>query len=207
MARETQIRRRRTLLQLTMAVIAVGVIAIPLSACSGRRPLLVVRPSTRPVSIWCRGATWGTRVLNITNAQYPVALGCGSGFPSGFPVAVQQVTYVRPPGATETLALVLVHCASGTPTPSSFYAFAPGKRRRPNRASSRCCWRLPFPGPTFLWYAGHFRVSGATVTMAARGVGANSAICCPNVSTTMRWTFEGHRFVRIAEPIRTKSGR
>jgi hypothetical protein len=194
MARGTQIRRRRHLLQVSVALVAVCLLVVPLAVLGRSTP----RPSQAISSAPYRLVSWSHVKypgLNVADAQYPIQMGCGPGFPGLFPLSVQQVTYVRPPGAGETLALVLVKCQSGTPTPSSFYAFAPGR----SAAHPRLLQVLlapPNPRVDVLWYASHFQVHGTTVTLKARGVTPSGTICCPNVSSTMQWAIEGHRLVR-----------
>jgi hypothetical protein len=115
-----------------------------------------------------------------------------------FPVHVQQVTYIHPPGAQTTEALVLVRCESATPTPSSLYAFAPGGATKPRLL--QVLLAPPNPKSDVLWYADHFRVDGSTINLVARAAKGSSAVCCPNSHTTLRWRIEGDRFVNENHP-------
>jgi hypothetical protein len=192
--RGTQIRRRRrSLTQATAIIVAACAVIIPLGVLGNTTPTSqpgVDASAFRLVS-WSRVAYPG---LNFSDARYPQEMGCGSGYPSIFPAHVQQVTYIRPPGTKRTLALVLVKCESGTPTPSSLYAFAPGSSRTTPHLL-QVLLAPPTPNPDVLWYAQHFEVVGNLVSLPARGVTGNAAICCPNISTTLRWRIEGDRFV------------
>jgi hypothetical protein len=191
MARGAEIRRRRRLLQATLAVVAICLVIVPLGLLDRGAPRTgeaVGSAAYQDVS-WQRVTYPG---LNLANAAYPVEMGCGPNFPGMFPIDVQQVTYLRPPGESATLAVVLVHCASATPTPSGLYAFAPGR----SAAHPRLLQVLlapPNPKIDVLWYANHFHVNGSTVSLVARAVTSLGSV---QTSTTMRWTFEGHRFVK-----------
>jgi hypothetical protein len=46
-------------------------------------------------------------------------------------------------------------------------------------------------------YAQHFTVSGDTVSLHAKGVTQNNAVCCPFISRTFRWKIASTR--RIAQ--------
>ena len=82
MTRGTQIRRRRTLAQLTLSVIAVLAVLVPLLTLEQSSPTpthAAVNPAVafRLVS-WQHVAYPG---LTLATAKYPVAIGCGPGFP------------------------------------------------------------------------------------------------------------------------------
>jgi hypothetical protein len=204
MTRGVEIRRRRRLLQATLAVIAVCLVIVPsgiLTKSAPRTGVTVGAGAYQEVS-WQHVTYPG---LNVANATYPVEMGCGPGFPGMFPVGVQQVTYIRPPGGSETLAVVLVHCASATPTPSALYAFAPGRSATHPRLL-QVLLAPPNPKVDVLWYASHIHWNGHTVSLAARGVTTSGSNCCPQVSTTMRWNVAGHDFVKQSEPVRPLSG-
>ena len=191
--RGTQLRRRRYLTQATVAVVAVCAVIIPLSVLTNTTPAprQAINSSTFRLVAWSHVAYPG---LNVSDARYPAQMGCGPGFPALFPVHVQQVTYIHPQGTPNTLALVLVKCESATPTPSSLYAFAPGRSATTPRLV-QVVLAPPAPKADVLWYAEHFTVVGDVVSLPVRAVSGSGPICCPNRSTTLRWKFEHGRFV------------
>src|ERR1700728_951192 len=139
--------------------------------------------------------------LNFANVAYPRSLECGSNStPTStgyvFPVDVQQVAYVRPAGTSSRIALVLVRCMSGTPTPSALYAFdSPRGTTGPHLF--QVLLAPPSAGTKTLWYASGFSSSNNEVTLTLKGVRGNAAICCPNVSATAIWTWNGTRFQEV----------
>jgi hypothetical protein len=191
--RGSHLRRRRYLTRATVAVIAVCSVVIPLGVLGTNTPTTEQSANSSAFQLvsWSRVAYPG---LNFSNARYPARMGCGPGFPSIFPVHVQQVAYILPARTKVTVALVLVKCESGTPTPSSLYAFEPGR----NPSTPRLLQVLlapPNPKANVLLYAEHLRVSGNTVELPVREVTGSAPICCPNVSTTLHWRIEGDHFV------------
>jgi hypothetical protein len=131
--------------------------------------------------------------LNFADTRYPGNIGCNPGSEYGFRVQVEQVTYVRPASSRGTIALVLVHCNAGTPTPSSLYAFkATARTAQPQLVQTLLA--APRPGASVLWYATHFGVSKDSVSMPVTGVTGKAGICCPNVSLTMRWSYARSHF-------------
>jgi hypothetical protein len=137
--------------------------------------------------------------LNFATIQYPRPLGCGqnsSPTPTGFvfPVDVQQVSYLQPTNGPR-LAIVLVRCLSGTPTPSSLYAFdgvEPGGH--PHLFAALLAPPQSGAGPS--WYGNSFSTSGDEIVMSAKGVTGSTPICCPNVGALMRWAWNGDTFTR-----------
>ena len=141
--------------------------------------------------------------LNFALTPYPHALGCGrhsAPLPTGevVPVDVQQVSYLQPRDGPR-LAIVLVRCLSGTPTPSSLYAFnGVGPNAHPHLFAVLLA--PPRSGAATLWYATGFTTSGSRIKMTPKGVtGSDSAgICCPNVVAHMVWTWTGLSFSQSA---------
>jgi hypothetical protein len=193
-ARGRQIRTRRRSLALACAVVLLGAVVTPLA--------LLGRPSPsneqgRPAAAFSLVAWHAVAYpgLDLSTAAYPAQTGCTAGSPDGFHIEVQQVSYMTLDNAP--MAIVLVRCDAGTPAPSSLYAFAPV----PGSTTPRLAQVLlapPDPRTDTLWFAHGFSISGTRVELPAKGVTGSAAVCCPNVSTTMVWQWDGPHFVQIA---------
>jgi len=136
--------------------------------------------------------------LNFSKVTFPGNIGCDPGSAYGFTVDVQQVSYIQSAQGTP-IALVLVKCDAGTPTPSSLYAFTV----KPGSSEPQLLQTLLAPAEPLaqvLWYATGLSISEDAVVLPSRGVTGAAAICCPNLSEDMRWVLRGGRFVQVSEP-------
>jgi len=196
--RGTQLRRRRQVivsgtLALVLIAAAIPIAVLSRSATSPSPTLAVVGAGQYADVAWHNVEYPG---LNFATTQYPHVLGCGTNSASTrtgyvFPVEVQQVSYVQPLGGPR-LAIVLVRCRAGSPTPSSLYAFDDVKA---NGKPHLFQVLLPPMALQTFWYATGFSLSGNQIAMVARGADANAPICCPDVSGVMHWHWNGARFL------------
>jgi hypothetical protein len=190
-------RQRRLVFVLTLIVLVIAVV-VPLTALQlGRSPTpSITKSETGPyVDVAWRKVEYPG--LNFRSTQYPHALGCGkhsTPLPTGevLPVDVQQVSYIEPRHGPR-LAIVLVRCLSGTPTPSSLYAFN-GVGRGAHPRLFAVLLAPPSSGTASLWYATDFTTTRSRIAMTPKGVIGSAAICCPNVIAHMVWTWTGLSF-------------
>ena len=144
--------------------------------------------------------------VHWATVAYP-RLGCGTGSTATatgvrFGVDVLQVSYLEDaPG--RHLAIVLVKCAAGSPTPSALYAFDAVTKGRPHLRSVLLA--PPNPRSPTIWSATAFTTTRTGVAMDALGVTGSAPICCPNEAATMRWKWTGAGFQRhvTAQPYST----
>jgi len=199
--RGTTLRRRRLALMTGVLALVVVVVVLPLAALttsggSSQNTTLVVVGSGPYADVAWHSVKYPG--VNFATAQYPHSLGCGinsAATPTGyvFPVQVLQVSYVQPHGAPR-LAIVLVRCQAGSPTPSALYAFdSVGANGTPH--VFQVLLRPPSTAPYTFWNATSFSVAGSTIVMQATGSDARAPICCPDIAAIMRWRWNGHRFV------------
>jgi hypothetical protein len=132
-----------------------------------------------------------------SRVAYP-RLGCGTGStPTAtgvrFGVDVLQTSYLED-AKGHRLALVLVRCVGGSPTPSALYAFDGMAKGRPHLRSAMLA--PPTAGSGTVWYATRFTTTRNGVTMTAYGVTGSAGLCCPNEAATMSWTWNGSSFQR-----------
>lgn len=186
------------LLLLFAAVVAGLMTSGQHSVTSSTRSLRSVSAGPYRDVAWHRVEYFG---LNFSNVSYPRNLGCGPNsapIVTGHvvPVDVQQVAYVQPAGTTSRIALVLVRCQSGTPTPSALYAFD-----SPHGTSDPHLFQVllapPTTGTKTLWYASRFSSSKNEVALTLKGVRGTAGICCPNVSATAIWAWNGTDFQEV----------
>ncbi len=190
-------RRRQVIVSGTLALVLIAA-AIPIAVLSRSEtnpsPTLAVVGAGQYADVAWHSVEYPG--LNFATIQYPRVLGCGTSSARTqtgyvFSVEVQQVSYVQPHGGPR-LAMVLVRCRAGSPTPSSLYAFdgvlANGKPQLFQVLLP------PMASQTF-WYATEFSFSGDQIVMSARGADANTPICCPDVSAVMHWRWDGARLV------------
>ena len=200
--RGTVLRRRAVAMRAALAALVIGAVAVPLG--------LSLSHQQAPLSDNAVAVTSGTAFqdvvwkdvhypgLNFSKVTFPGNIGCNPGSAYGFTVEVQQVSYVRSARGTP-IALVLVRCGAGTPTPSSLYTFTANPGSRQPRLLQTL---LEPPGPqaNVVWFAAGFSIFDNDVVLPARGVTGPAAICCPNVSEEMRWALQGEHFVQVSEP-------
>ena len=124
--RGTQLRRRTMALRISVAVLVICAVAVPLSlslstqqAPPSRAAIEVTSGTAFQDVVWKHLDHPG---LNFSKVTFPGNIGCNPGSAYGFTVDVQQVSYIQSAQGTP-IALVLVKCEAGTPTPSSLYAF------------------------------------------------------------------------------------
>lgn len=200
--RGTQLRRRTMAIRASLAALVICAVALPLS--------LSLSHTQAPPSSTAIEVTSGTAFqdvvwkqvdypgLNFSKVTFPGNIGCNPESAYGFTVDVQQVSYIQTPRGTP-IALVLVRCDAGTPTPSSLYAFTV----KPGSSQPQFLQTLlapPEPRAQAEWFANGFSISKDAVVLPARGVTGTAAICCPNVSEDMRWVLRGEHFVPVSEP-------
>ena len=200
--RGTQLRRRTTVLRVSLAALVICAVAVPLSLSLSHQQS---PPSSAAIEV-TSGTAFQDVVwkhvdypgLNFSKVTFPGHIGCNPGSAYGFTVDVQQVSYIQSAQSTQ-IALVLVKCDAGTPTPSSLYAFTV----KPGSSKPQLLQTLlapPAPLARVFWYATGFSISEDAVVLPSRGVTGAAAICCPNVSEDMRWVLRGGRFVQVSEP-------
>jgi len=204
--RGTRIRHRRMVIRASIAALAVCVLALavvlPLNYLGGGGASIqtaISKVSVGPFEdvVWKQVDYPG---LNFSRVHFPGNIGCNPGNQYGFTVDVQQVSYIRSANGGTRIALVLVKCDSGTPTPSSLYAFtAEAGSTQPHLLQTLLA--PPGPNRTVEWFASGFSVSKDAVILPARGVTGKAGLCCPNVTETMRWTLNGDHFSQHAESI------
>jgi hypothetical protein len=204
--RGTRMRRRHRAFRASIAVVAIGVVALPLSlalARSGPLPTGADTAITRVAAGPFQNVAWQHVEypgVNFSKVGYPGNIGCNPGSAYGFTPEVQQVTYIRPTDGGISIALVLVRCDNGSNAPSSLYAFTVrAGSTRPHLLQTL----LAAPGPesNLIWYASHFSVSHDAVELPLRGVTGAAALCCPNVRESMHWTLVGGHFEPHREPV------
>jgi hypothetical protein len=200
--RGTHLRRRTIAIRSSLAALAICAVALPLSlslshqeAPSSGTTIEVTSGTAFQDVVWKHVDYPG---LNFSKVRFPGNIGCNPGSAYGFTVDVQQVSYIQSARGTP-IALVLVRCDAGTPTPSSLYAFTvkPGSRKP---LFLQTLLAPPEPRAQVEWFAVGFSISESAVVLPARGVTGAAAICCPNVSEDMRWVLRGEHFVRVIEP-------
>ncbi|HEY6429076.1 MAG TPA: hypothetical protein VIX84_17790 [Acidimicrobiales bacterium] len=200
-SRGRALRRRRRAALSTAIVILLAAVVVPVAAAT--RSQVPEPPDLATVAAGpYADVAWRTVEypgLNFATIQYPRRLGCGensSPTPTGFvfPVDVQQVSYLQPTDGPR-LAVVLVRCLSGTPTPSSLYAFD-GVEPGGHPHLFAALLTPPNSGDGPFWYGNSFSTAGDEIAMSTKGVTGTAPICCPNVSALMRWTWNGHTFAR-----------
>jgi len=200
--RGTQLRRRTMALRVSLAALVICAVAVPLGLSL---PHQQGPPSSTAIEV-TSGTAFQDVVwkhvdypgLNFSKVTFPGNIGCNPGSAYGFTVDVQQVSYIQSAQGTP-IALVLVKCDAGTPTPSSLYAFTV----KPGSSEPQLLQTLlapPEPLAQVLWYATGLSISEDAVVLPSRGVTGAAAICCPNVSEDMRWVLRGGRFVQVSEP-------
>ena len=199
--RGTRLRRRTMAVRISLAALVICAVAVPLG--------LSISHQQGPPSSAAIEVTSGTAFqevvwrhvdypgLNFSKLTFPGNIGCNPGSAYGFTVDVQQVSYIQSAQGTQ-IALVLVKCDAGTPTPSSLYAFTvkPGSNK-PQLLQTLLA--PPEPLAQVFWYATGFSISEDAVVLPSRGVTGAAAICCPNVSEDMRWVLRAGRFVQVSE--------
>ena len=99
--------------------------------------------------------------LNFSKVTFPGNIGCNPGSAYGFTVDVQQVSYIQAAQGTQ-IALVLVKCDAGTPTPSSLYAFTVSRGRAAQLLQALA---PPEPLAQVVWYAAGFSISEDAVAL------------------------------------------
>jgi len=207
--RGTQLRRHKMTLRVSLAALVICAVAVPLSQSlshqEGSRSSAAIEVTSGAAFqnvVWKHVDYPG---LNFSKVTFPGNIGCNPGSAYGFTVDVQQVSYIQ--SAQDTpIALVLVKCEAGTPTPSSLYAFTvePGSNE-PHVLQTLLA--PPEPQAPVFWYASGFSISKDAVVLPSRGVTGAAPICCPNVSEDMRWVLvNGRRFVQVSEPERNPLG-
>ncbi len=206
--RGTHLRRRTTALRVSLAALVICAVAVPLSLSLSRQQAPTLSTAIEVTSgtafqdvVWRHVDYPG---LNFSKVTFPGNIGCNPGSAYGFTVDVQQVSYIQSAQGTP-VALVLVKCDAGTPTPSSLYAFTV----KPGSSEPQLLQTLlapPAPLAQVFWYATGFSMSEDAVVLPSRGVTGAAAICCPNVSEDMRWVLQGGRFVQVGEPEHKVSG-
>jgi hypothetical protein len=200
--RGTQLRRRTMALRVSMAALVICAVVVPLSLSlshqhgpPSRAAIEVTSGTAFQDVVWKHVDYPG---LNFSKVTFPGNIGCNPGSAYGFTVDVQQVSYIQ--SAEDTpIAIALVKCDAGTPTPSSLYAFTV----KPGSSEPQLLQTLlapPEPLAQVFWYAAGFSIAGDAVVLPSRGVTGAAAICCPNVSEDMRWVLRGRRFVQVSEP-------
>jgi hypothetical protein len=200
--RGTRLRRRTMTVRVSLAALVICAVAVPLglslSQQHGPRSSAAIEVTSGTAFqdvVWKHVDYPG---LNFSKVTFPGNIGCNPGSAYGFTVDVQQVSYVQSAQGTQ-IALVLVKCDAGTPTPSSLYAFTV----KPGSSKPQLLQTLlapPEPLAQVFWYATGFSISADSVVLPSRGVTGAAAICCPNVSEDMRWALRGGRFVQVSEP-------
>ena len=200
--RGTQLHRRTMALRVSVAALVISAVAVPLSlslSCQQGPPssaaIEVTSGTVFQDVVWKQVDYPG---LNFSKVTFPGNIGCNPGSAYGFTVDVQQVSYIQSVQGTP-IALVLVKCEAGTPTPSSLYAFTV----KPGSSEPQLLQTLlapPEPLAQVFWYAAGFSMSRHAVVLPSRGVTGAAAICCPNVSEDMRWVLQGEHFVQVTEP-------
>jgi Protein of unknown function (DUF4232) len=205
--RGTRLRRRRQALRASLAVVAIGVVALPLSRSLDRRPPPPAGTGTAITTVAAgpfQNVAWQHVEypgVNFSKVSYPGNLGCNPGSAYGFTPEVQQVTYIRPAAGGISIALVLVRCNNGSDGPSSLYAFTVhAGSTQPHLLQTLLA--APEPESNLIWYATSFSIAHDAVELPLRGVTGAAALCCPNVTETMRWTLVGDHFVGHREPVR-----
>jgi hypothetical protein len=200
--RGTLLRRRTMVIRSSLAALVICAVALPLSfslshqqAPSSGTTIEVTSGTAFQDVVWTHVDYPG---LNFSKVRFPGNIGCNPGSAYGFTVDVQQVSYIQS-ARGNPIALVLVRCDAGTPTPSSLYAFTvrPGSREP---LYLQTLLAPPEPRAEVEWYAEGFSISEDAVVLPVRGVTGAAAICCPNVSEDMRWVVRGEHFVRVIEP-------
>jgi len=198
----TRLRRRTMALRVSLAALVICAVAVPLGLSL---PHQQGPPSSTAIEV-TSGTAFQDVVwkhvdypgLNFSKVTFPGNIGCNPGSAYGFTVDVQQVSYIQSAQGTP-IALVLVKCDAGTPTPSSLYAFTV----KPGSSEPQLLQTLlapPEPLAQVLWYATGLSISEDAVVLPSRGVTGAAAICCPNLSEDMRWVLRGGRFVQVSEP-------
>jgi hypothetical protein len=204
--RGTQIRRQRLVVRVSLIVLAVCIVAVPVSLLLSRQSDQNARGTTalRTTSagpfqdvVWKHVEYPG---VNFAKVSFPRSDDCQTGLRYGFTADVQQVTYIRPRGGTP-IALVLVKCNAGSDSPSSLYAFTV-KDGSSHPHLLQTLLAAPTSGTATVWYATSFSVSKNAVVLSLLGVSNSDreGLCCPNVSVAMRWTLAGRHFVSHHEP-------
>lgn len=197
--RGTALRRRNRLTVLSALIVLMVAVAVPVLATgvnSSKSPTLAQVAAGPYGDVAWRSVQYPG--LNFATSAYPKTLGCSTtstATPTGFvfPVDVQQVSYLQPQNGPR-LAIVLVHCLSGSPTPSSLYAFDGMTNGHPQLFAVLLA--PPTSGSASLWYATGFSTSGDKIVMPAKGVTGSAPVCCPNVTALMHWTWNGSIFER-----------
>jgi hypothetical protein len=205
--RGSQIRRRRVTTWFTLAALAICLVAVPITLSmtrsqppdTGTTSAILQTTSAGPFQdvVWKQ---YFNPRLNVAQVHFPGNIGCNPGSPYGFRVEVLQVSYLRIKTKSSPLALALVRCDNGTPAPSSLYAFSV----KAGSAEPQLLQTLlapPVRQAKTIWYATSFSISKDAVVLPARGVTGTAALCCPNVTETMRWTLSGAHFIRQSERI------
>ena len=206
--RGTRLRRRTMTVRVSLAALVICAVAVPLGLSLSQQQ---GPPSSAAIEV-TSGTAFQDVVwkhvdypgLNFSKVTFPGNIGCNPGSAYGFTVDVQQVSYIQSAQGTQ-IALVLVKCDAGTPTPSSLYAFTV----KPGSSKPQLLQTLlapPEPLAQVFWYATGFSISEDAVVLPSRGVTGAAAICCPNVSEDMRWALRGGRFVQVSEPEHNSSG-
>lgn len=200
--RGIRLRRRTMTVRVSLAALVICAVAVPLGLSLSQQQ---GPPSSAAIEV-TSGTAFQDVVwkhvdypgLNFSKVTFPGNIGCNPGSAYGFTVDVQQVSYIQSAQGTQ-IALVLVKCDAGTPTPSSLYAFTV----KPGSSKPQLLQTLlapPEPLAQVFWYATGFSISEDAVVLPSRGVTGAAAICCPNVSEDMRWVLRGGRFVQVSEP-------
>ena len=149
--RGTRLRRRTMALRVSLAALVISAVAVPLGLSFSQQQ---GPPSSAAIAV-TSGTAFQDVVwkhvdypgLNFSKVTFPGNIGCNPGSAYGFTVDVQQVSYIRSAQGTQ-IALVLVKCDAGTPTPSSLYAFTvkPGSSKPQLLQTLRRSARAPGTG-------------------------------------------------------------
>ena len=117
------------------------------------------------------------------SVSFPVAAHCRHFQP---PVIVSQVAYAAPaPGVDVAILLVRCNAGAGAP-PVVLYVY---DRALPG---DRAHLAATLVDDRDNWQAGAFNAQGATVSIPVAGFSSNSVPnCCPDVQTTLSWTWDG----------------
>jgi hypothetical protein len=196
------LRRRAVVTRAALAALVICAVALPLGFSLSHQQAPVSDNAVAVTSDAAfRDVVWKDvhyPGLNFSKVTYPGNIGCNPGSAYGFTVEVQQVSYLSSTQGTE-IALALVRCGAGTPTPSSLYAFT----ANPGSSQPRFLQTLlapPEPQAQVVWFATGFSISDNDVVLPVRGVTAPAGICCPNVSEEMGWVLQGEHFAQVSPP-------
>lgn len=162
-----------------VALVAAAAVVLPLTLTGGSRPRSTSPPAVGSSARWVVPPS----AVRWTSAGYPITGGCG-----GNPVEVQQASLWRPPGGP-LLALVLVRCDDGAELPpSSLFVYdGADSPTRPVLLATL------LPRSKDMIVTGGLSTRGSAVTLGAAGYSSPDVPqCCPDVHTTLGWTWTGH---------------